>query len=499
MKIVKHLAISTAVTLVAMTAEAGLGNRPRPEIPDSNCFWTGPYVRENPVTNIAYPDTGAKYWAANFAMPEGSALKITGRYLHNRYMSFNSYDIAGDEPTYSPVDAITDVDLHPFFRFARNPYVAGNRRNTPIRRYVFEVLPGAPAEGDPDNTIRSNAEHGQRATIVLRSYVEDDGTGNTAGEYLPRPIVTLADGTTLTKIEEICDALDVDSSIVNIPLVPAATYDQMTAFGNPYHLDGSEADPTFLLKAFTFAENINCDWFGFCPAAPSDQPGFYANLDNQYVFGMTTNARPVVVPETALGIPAGTTPLGTVTVDYQKDPDLAVAVFRGKLPETPRTRDGSKYAEEGELRYWSFCTNEYMSQKVTDCLYDEQVVVDEDGYYTIAIGWEGDRPGNARAECGYNWLPTSHRGDGYVDILVQEVAQGELDEAELTKPNALGRPRENNPYQNMVIVRNMLPSADFSNAIQDVQNYEETAAVMGEYAVGYWYESKAEFESRGCH
>ncbi|MDJ0869186.1 MAG: hypothetical protein QNK03_23980 [Myxococcota bacterium] len=498
---VRLAAIVAASTLVALSAHAGHGYLPKKnvEIPDSNCFWTGPYVRENPVTNIAYPDTGAKYWATNFAMPEGSTLKITGRYMHNRYMSYNSYDIAGDDPTYSPVDAITDVDLQPLFRFAKNPYVEGNRRNTWLRRYVLEVLPGAPVEGDPPNTLRSNAAYGERATLVLRSYVEDAGTGNTAGEYLPSPIVTLADGTVLWDVEEICETLDVDSSIVNIPLIPAATYDRMAAFGNPYHLDGTEANPTFLLKAFTFPENISCDWFGACSPAPSDQPGFYANLDNQYVFGMTTNARPIVVPEAALELEEGTTPLGVVTVGFQKDPELAVAVFRGKLPETPRTREGSKYAEEGEMRYWSFCTNQYMSQKVTDCLYDEQVVTDEDGYYTIAIGWEEDRPANATAECGYNWLPTSTAGDGYLDILEQEVAQGELDPVELVTPNALGQPRANNPYQNMVIVRNMLPAADFPYAIQDVSSYAETASVMGEYAVGYWYESRAAFESRGCH
>ena len=156
------------------------------------------------------------------------------------------------------------------------------------------------------------------------------------------------------------------------------------------------------------------------------------------------------------------------------------------------------YAEQGDLRYWSFCTNEYMSQKATDCLYDEQVVIDKDGFYTIAIGWPEDRPDTAKAECGFNWLPTSKRGDGYLDILEQEVAQGELDPSELTMPNALGKPRANNPYQNMVIVRNMLPSAGFPHAIQEVSNYAETATVMGDYAIGYWYESKADFEGRGC-
>lgn len=476
-----------------------------PEFSVSNCFWAGPYVKENPITNIAYPDRGAVYWSSRFSMPSGSRLELKGQYMYNRYMSFNSYDVGGTNPSYKPVDAISDSELMPDNLGAVNPYrydLPQNERNSSDRDYTIEVLTGSPATDDPENTLRSNADFGEFATIVLRSYVADSGEGLTAGVPLPTPVVTLEDGQVIDNVEEVCEVLTADSSIINVPLIPPGTYDQMTAFGNPYKVDATEQDPAVLLKAFTFAENINCLWFGACSDTPDEQPGFYANLDNQYVLGITTNARPTIVPEEMIGIDSdpdtNTTPLGKVTVGFTKDEDLEVAVFRGKLPETPSTYSGAIYAEPGELRYWSFCTNEYMSQKVTDCLYDEQVQVDEDGYYTIAISWAEDRPINANRACGFNWLPTSTRGDGYLDILEQEVENGELDASELTALNQLNAPRSNNIYQNLVLVRNMLPSDGFENAIQSVSNYAETESVMGEYAVTYWYESKSDFESRGC-
>ncbi len=508
MKLLKYTVIVSAMSVAtmsvtAMSAQAGslgkLLGKADIEIPDNNCFWTGPYVKENPVTNIAFPDTGAKYWATNFSIPEGASLDIYGRYMHNRYMSFNSYDITGENPTYAPGDAITDIDLNPIFRFAKNPYIEGNRRNKLFRGYKIKVLPGAPEASDPDNTLHSMGQYGERATILLRSYVEDEDTGTTAGEYLPSPVVTLNDGTVITDIAEICQTLEVDSSIINPPLVPVDKYDQMAAFGHPYSLDATEENPNTLTKAFNPSDDINCGWFGFCHPAPTQATGYYANLDNQYVTAVTTNAKPIEYPETALGLPAGTTPRGKVVVGFQKSPELAVAVFKGKLPVTPKTLEGSKRAKAGEVRYWSFCTNEYMSQKVTDCLFDEQITVDEEGYYTIAVSWEEDRPENATAECGYNWLPASMQGDGYLDILEQEVERGELDPSVLSLPNQLGKPRENNPHQNIVIVRNMLPAADFEQAIQNVSSYTDTEAVMGEYAVQYHYESTIDFESRGCN
>ena len=57
----------------------------------SSCFWVGPYVKQNPGFNVAFPDTGASYWSTDMKMPEGSQLVIKGRYTHARYQSLIAY------------------------------------------------------------------------------------------------------------------------------------------------------------------------------------------------------------------------------------------------------------------------------------------------------------------------------------------------------------------------------------------------------------------------
>ena len=65
------------------------------ELITESCAWQGPYVKENPVTNIAYPDAGALYWSLKGVLPEGATLRLKGKYPQARYFSFNSYKMDG--------------------------------------------------------------------------------------------------------------------------------------------------------------------------------------------------------------------------------------------------------------------------------------------------------------------------------------------------------------------------------------------------------------------
>src|SRR3954451_20604952 len=58
------------------------------------------------VVNVAYPDEAAIYWSGRYQAVPGTRLRITGKYPHARYMSFNVYDIAQ-----RPLDALADVEL----------------------------------------------------------------------------------------------------------------------------------------------------------------------------------------------------------------------------------------------------------------------------------------------------------------------------------------------------------------------------------------------------
>ena len=56
---------------------------------------------------------------------------------------------------------------------------------------------------------------------------------------------------------------------------------------------------------------------------------------------------------------------------------------------------------DGELRYWSWCSNQgFANTRVNQCVYDEHIPVGPDGFYTLVVSREEDRPRNARPECG---------------------------------------------------------------------------------------------------
>jgi len=155
-----------------------------------------------------------------------------------------------------------------------------------------------------------------------------------------------------------------------------------------------------------------------------------------------------------------------------------VVVIRGKIPATPKTLDGDAYFDtsEAQLRYWSICQNEYYSQRVEACLYDEQITINPDGKFTIVTSTEADRPQNASEECGMGFLPWPENGDGF------SVVEG----------------REDNPDDALVIVRNMQPMNGFDQAIQDTQTPGDEAEVLGEYLPSIEYYTTEEFEALGC-
>ncbi|MGH7822451.1 MAG: hypothetical protein ACREQ9_22040, partial [Candidatus Binatia bacterium] len=105
-----------------------------------------------------------------------------------------------------------------------------------------------------------------------------------------------------------------------------------------------------------------------------------------------------------------------------------------------------------ELRYWSFCTNDFPTQRFVSCLTDHQAELGHDGWFTIVVSDAGDRPASVTGGSGVNWLPW---GGVYPDSLV--------------------------------IYRHMLPAPDFDGAIQNVGYYDDIEAVMGDYALRATY------------
>ncbi|NEQ80364.1 MAG: hypothetical protein F6K26_08915 [Moorea sp. SIO2I5] len=99
-----------------------------------------------------------------------------------------------------------------------------------------------------------------------------------------------------------------------------------------------------------------------------------------------------------------------------------VLVVRGKKPKTPTTYFGDPIFHEGDLRYFTWATNGSMyNAAVTDSVFDEEMPVDENGYYTVVVSRPSYRPKKARYECGYAWVEFPPNGDGAGDIYLAEL------------------------------------------------------------------------------
>jgi hypothetical protein len=168
--------------------------------------------------------------------------------------------------------------------------------------------------------------------------------------------------------------------------------------------------------------------------------GYYANPDNRYMYAYVNR-----------GFPAG-----------------SVLVLRGKLPTTPATGPGVTTMGTGDMRYWSICQNSLYTTAGAGCLNDSDIPVDANGDYTIVTSLASDRPANATAACGVGFIawPTLGDGDGHLN-------------------------------DGLLIVRNMLPSAGFQNAIQDASS-ADLQTQLGAYYPQGTYTTTSAFQALGC-
>lgn len=401
-----------------------------------DCLWVHTFTADDSDDNYAFPDSGAGYWAASFTIPEGAKLDLVGRFAHARYQSLNSYDVA----TNAPVDAINDVSTKPD-RGSRNPYLPGAARTgTKHRKFTVHISPDqVPARGRATNTLYAGVA-GQTSQVVLyRIYLPDNGRDITGGVGVPRPRLTLADGTVLTGAQA-CAALEASSDKPAVAVFPMETYLALRNQPDKPETFPALEDPRWMAY-YNLQFGVQCTYYGMCSGTPDRINQQYANIDNKYVSAQTS---------TGFG---------------------PVLTLRGKLPVTPRTLDGQRrMTKKVDMRYWSLCTNESMATtRVEDCVYDEDVVTNRKGRYTIVVTRAEDRPANARARCGVTWLEAPVRGDG----------AGHLGD-------------------NLLLMRNMLPSPRFTQAVQNTQVPGDEKAVMGPYLPRSTYSTTADFAARGC-
>ena len=388
-----------------------------------DCFWARGPISSDPYINIAYPDSNVYYWAAVFSMPEGSTLEIKGDYPYSRYMSFFSYNERG-----KPIASLTDYQIQ---SEATNPFISGNQRSDFYRSYSIEVLNENPSANVSENIDNFNGNilfapeyNKNQQLIVYRIYLPDKDIDITGGVKLPQPMLTLSDGTKLEG-KQTCEALNTSQPL-------QVSFDALGIPPNEYRELISQPD-----KPDTWPAHNPPKWFiqldrksligmytgEIDPNAPRSEGGFYPNLDNQYIRSILNRKHGKVL------------------------------IVRGKAPTTPKTYFESSSTKEVNLRYWSLCSNQsFVNTRVNDCLFDEEIPINKNGFYTIAISREEDRPRNAVNECGIAWLPMADDGDGMFDDDVT-----------------------------IIQFRHLLPSNSFEHSIQKVKRQDQLEEIMGPY------------------
>lgn len=373
--------------------------------------------------NIAFPDDSALYYQGGFALPPGVRVRISGRFPHARYMSFNVYD-----PALRPVDGLTDIAIKPD-KGSHNPFLRGASRRYAHRSYTVFIEGGDPPKSRPANTIYAGASN-PAGLFIYRIYVPDRGSSETGDVGLPTATLEAA-GAQAPPQSACANFVKPGVTGINELLANASPPAELPL--------PSGSNPPVWRRFVNLLSSLAVNSFGSPDPGGVDldkyggSGGFLSNRDNAYVSApLNRNLGPIVVT-------------------------------RLRAPTFADTRAGVRKMPGGQLRYWSMCMNDPITQRFTGCVNDDRAVRTRGGYATVVVSTPARRPGTATAKCGVNWLPWGVNTRG------------------------------------LLIYRNMLPDPRFAQAIQRAK-VDHEKATMGSYLpVSRYYADAASYaKAVGC-
>jgi hypothetical protein len=381
----------------------------------AGCSW--PLKGNNDTLNIAFPDESATYWAAELPPVPVIEAKITGQYPYARYFSFHVYDAAA-----RPVGHLADYQLAPDTG-SGNPFSDPTASAGGI--YTGYIQFSDPPAHPAPNTIYAGTGKSD-GFLIYRVYVPNDPASEQGSVPLPTITLQLADGSSELLTLGQCEALP-----------PSAGGQVNDALNSTQYPAGAPAPapfptatnpPTFIRAGGVGGKTV--------PQNPvtgdNSNSSFFANLDNAYL---------------------------KVTLSRQFGD---VVAMRFRAPTFPDTRAGQPPTTPSDMRYWSVCMNEFATTRYTKCSADYQTLVGPDGFARFVIADPGDRPANATAANGINYL-------GW--------------------PGAY--------YDGFVLYRSMVPNPDFASSVWAVAPNATLTNQMGDYGPVAVYCSRAQIETKG--
>jgi hypothetical protein len=467
-------------------AAARLSIADQPAEMTQTCFWGTPTGPQDGV-NLFAPETNVAYWYNILKLPAGAKVELSGRFPHSRFMSLTSYGTVVANGTEFPgvaLSALSDYQIEPD-RGSVNPFRDGADRDGKKRSFTItidgQIDPGA--GNRKANTLyvgqAGHTEQTQTVELLLRNYRPDVNRTMAGIDRLPAPTVVLADGTKKTgpaacaATGVITDPENVDRTKIGIE--PAA-YLQQLNLKRP-----NPADPANPLNALpTHPALRNLDWNRFINTQQTLAPFWAGTVKEPDIAKLPTAIAPGLY-----AAPANAYIAAYADRTFGPDPHgHNVLVLRGKMPTHPTTFNGDPANNSAgkQVRYWSICNYGTIIAKPavgavnTECLFDEEIPVDRNGFYTIVVSLPEDRPANARQRCGVAWMDWTRKGDGIY----------------------LGSDNAGHDRLITLMIRNQFSDPSFAQGVDKVTTPDTEKQVMGDYYPTNSYTSRNVFEHRGC-
>jgi hypothetical protein len=352
-----RLAMRSAVFVAAVSAAVvpGLTSPAGARAQTPGCSWRAQYGSGG--LTVQATDTSAAYWATSFLDIPLSGLTIQGTFPQARYMSFAVYrasiPVTGGHLYDALIQPATGV----------NPFAPGE---TGTGTYTLQVVPGPEPVDPAPNTLYAGSFSLGLPEIVYRVYDSSVSGSPEGGVALPTTTYTL-DGRPLFE---------------NAPCVTSSG-PELAAAASPFSPEVDTPAPTPApapapAPARTVAKPVADDR----AAAPPEPSWTAASYDGLYPDPDTSS----------LG--------ATVNALFGK-----LVVIQAEMPSFPDTNTGdSPWAAGQQVRYWSICENNGLFDIVVACSADYDSV-QNDGVATFVISSPANRPANATAADGVNWIP----------------------------------------------------------------------------------------------
>jgi len=368
------------------------------------------------------PDNHVTYLKTVFTAPLGSRLLAEGDFPHARFMDYQILEPFDPEhPTTSGLGApevpIVDVDINPDPGHT-NPFRIGADRNAALRHYhvTFNLEAGNAAALNPQAMIppayraSGNTRTGGpfaysgplgdgqiiASTLWLRYYAPDKKVGPFGGVALPKLTLQLETGERFWLQPDF--SLAAKRQTTTVPGFSTKPKDPLPLLGPT--VGWGKVFGFWLTLADGFAYPLAKPW-GLFPKSLAVK--LITERDECYFNRGASASPPGNYEASASGMNYNSYLYRAISLGEDK-----VYVLTGKLPKTPKTRNGEASVTKSEARYWSIChtgngeDNKFPSL-LYGCLMDDEIHLNQNREYTIVYSRKNERPKNATEQCGVTW------------------------------------------------------------------------------------------------